>query len=189
MSRLTEVAQAEVLAVLQLGEAAIDATAGNGHDTCFLCERVGSTGRVFAFDIQTEALARTVEATGESANLVLIHLDHAGMRDAIPTQYHGRIGAIMFNLGYLPGGNKNVTTQTDSTVHAVSASLELLRPGGVLTVLAYTGHPGGVEEAEAVERLLERLSNTTFIAREYRSEPDSATTPRLFAVHKSIATG
>jgi hypothetical protein len=55
--------------------------------------------------------------------------------------------------------------------------------------LARMGHPGGAEETEAVERFLESLSNATFVVREYRGERDSATAPRLFVVHKSIATG
>jgi predicted methyltransferase len=189
MIRLTEVAHLAVRAVLQPGEVAIDATAGNGHDTRFLLDCVGLKGRVFAFDIIPEALAQTSKKIGHAKNVVLIKQDHAKMREAIPSVYHGRIGAIMFNLGYLPGGNKLVTTQADSTVRALAASLELLRPGGVLTILAYTGHPGGREEAEAVEGLLEKLSQTIFNVRKVQGESDSATAPQLFVVHKSFVNG
>jgi hypothetical protein len=60
------------------------------------------------------------------------------------------VAAITFNLGYLPGGNQMTTTRSDSTLTALRQSLELLRPGGVLSILAYRGHPGGREEALAV---------------------------------------
>src|SRR5262249_21317060 len=148
---------------------AIDATAGNGHDTRFLLECVGASGRVFAFDLQAEALAHTARAAGDVSNLTLFTRDHAEMRDAIPPEYHGHVGAVMFNLGYLPGGDHSITTQPTSTLKAISAALELLRPGGVLTVLAYTGHLGGAEEADAVAKLLGELSGV-FAVREEHAE-------------------
>jgi predicted methyltransferase len=141
MIRLTEAAHAAVRSVLQDGEIAIDATAGNGHDTRFLSECVGPSGRVFAFDIQAEALARTADLIGNAKSVTLCPFNHADMLEAIPAEYRGRSGVIMFNLGYLPSGDKTVITWSDSTVRAVIGSLALLRPGGVLTILAYTGPP------------------------------------------------
>jgi predicted methyltransferase len=189
MVRLTEVAHSVVRAMLKPGEIAIDATAGNGHDTRFLCERVGPTGRVFAFDIQQEALARTAVMIGKTTNVTLIPGDHASLSEVIPMEYQGRIGAIMFNLGYLPCGNKLVVTQTSSTISAVAASLKLLRPGGVLTVLAYTGHPGGVEEAEAVGKLLSDVSRAQFAVQKTSGDHSSLSTPLLFVVEKATIAG
>jgi predicted methyltransferase len=189
MIRLTQVAHAAVWAVLQYGEIAIDATAGDGHDTRFLSDCVGPTGRVIAFDIQDEALAQTAVTVANATNVTLLPFNHAVMFEAIPVEHHGRIGAIMFNLGYLPGGDKTVITQMESTVRAVDASLSILRPGGVLTVLAYTGHPHGMEETEAVSKILAKHSATEFQVREYRAETDSPTSPRLFVVHKAFANG
>lgn len=62
----------------------------------------------------------------------------------------GFYGAIMFNLGYLPRSDRSVTTEAATTIRAVSAGLCLLRPGGVLTVIAYRGHSGGAAESTAV---------------------------------------
>lgn len=156
MRKLTEDAHAAVRTVLQSGETAIDATAGNGHDTRFLAELVGPTGRVFAFDVQPAALARTsalLESAG-LANVTLLERDHAEIAEAVAAEFHGRIGAVMFNLGYLPGGDKAVTTRTATTIAAVRAAIGMLRPGGVLTVIAYPGHPGGAAECDAVRELL-----------------------------------
>ena len=149
--RATEIAQAAVSRVLKPGDLAIDATAGNGHDTLFLCERVGPQGKVIAFDIQEDALASTrtrlTESGVEPARCELIRADHETMADYGKA---GTITAITFNLGYLPGGDKTVITRTTTTLAALENALRLLKPGGVLTIVCYPGHEGGGEEAEAV---------------------------------------
>lgn len=182
--RLTELAHEAVRAVLGPGEVAIDATAGNGHDTAFLARLVGPSGRVFAFDIQPEALARTAARVGNTKAITLLVQDHAEMATAIPHEFHGRVAAIMFNLGYRPGGPPEIITRPETTCRAISAGLHLLRPGGVLTVIAYTGHPGGETEAVAVADLLRALPDPPFRVSEER--PLSKTpAPWLFVVHRS----
>src|SRR5262245_52101665 len=151
--------------------------------TRFLSELVGSSGRVFAFDVQPEALACTAASLRDAPNVTLLQCDHAEMRAAIPPVDCGYVG-VMFNLGYLPGDDHSVTTQTASTLAAIRAALELLRPGGVLTVLAYTGHAGGAEEADAVAQLLRAFSTHEELA-----EHGGTGAPRLFVVHKPPASG
>ncbi|MCS6864140.1 MAG: class I SAM-dependent methyltransferase [Gemmataceae bacterium] len=183
MPRLTEIAHSAVRAVLTNGEVAIDATAGNGWDTQFLLECVGRQGHVFAFDIQPQALAATAARIGDVPNVTLLARNHAELRNAIPTKYHGRIGAVMFNLGYWPGSDHAITTTPPSTLAAITAAWELLRDGGILTILAYTGHPGGAEEAAAVEQQLRRLGNNVAMeAIEGQASTKSA--PRLWIVRK-----
>ena len=48
-----------ILEHLGEGEVAVDFTMGNGGDTLFLSKTVGESGKVYAFDIQEEALAST----------------------------------------------------------------------------------------------------------------------------------
>lgn len=188
MTRLTAVAHDAVRAVLTPGEVAIDATCGNGHDTALLIACVGDAGRVFGFDVQPVALVRTRELLGEAPNVVLFARDHAELLDAVPAEYRGRVGAVMFNLGYRPGGDRTVTTRTASTLVALRAALELLRPGGVITVLAYPGHPVGREEADVVAALLRGLPEP-FQTQEVRSEPDKPGAPRLYLVHNGAGVG
>jgi predicted methyltransferase len=179
MIRQTEMAQLAVRQVIQPGEAAVDATAGNGHDSRFLAELVGPTGRVFALDVQPEAIARTAELLRAAglANVTLLAHDHADLAAIVP----GPVGAVMFNLGYRPGGNKSAVTRTPSTLAGLRAGLGLLRPGGVLTVVAYPGHPGGVEETAAVAAFLHGLPPGYAVI---DSPPDGnlETGPRLFVV-------
>ena len=142
---------------LAVGDVAIDATAGNGHDTAFLARLVGGSGRVYAFDVQQEALESTrTKLVDEEldSNVRLIQDDHAKMADHLDGGDFGGVGAVMFNLGYLPGGDKEVITTPSSSLDAVRAALDVIRPGGIVTVVAYVGHPGGQAEAEALEELI-----------------------------------
>jgi predicted methyltransferase len=156
-ARITELAHDFLRPHLRPGDIAIDATAGNGHDTRFIAQCVGPTGVVFALDIQTIALERTAALCAGFDTVHRIERSHADMKEAIPFEFHGRIAAVMFNFGYLPGGDKSIVTATDSSVAAVRAAAALLRPGGCLTAIVYPGHPGGEAEAEAVEAALREL--------------------------------
>jgi predicted methyltransferase len=143
---------------LQPGDWAIDATAGNGHDTLFLAQEVGSTGRVFAFDVQSAALEATRQRLGShAAQCHLIHASHHTLLEHLPKEASGRIAAAIFNLGYLPGAEKTCITQTETTLTAIAAAFTLLRPTGRLVVVVYPGHPGGDTEAAAVATQLTAL--------------------------------
>lgn len=150
MLRATEHAQLLVRDVLREGDWAVDATAGNGHDTVFLAGIVGPTGRVFGFDVQEAAVhAASVRLSG-LPQVSLIHCGHELLAERLPPDAQGRIAAVMFNLGYLPGGSKAVTTCAETTLAALYQALVLLKPGGIVTLVLYPGHPGGREEANAV---------------------------------------
>lgn len=155
--RLTEYAHRVVAKVLGPGYAAVDATVGNGHDTRFLLDRVGPDGFVWGFDIQADALSNTLARCGEHPNLRLIHQGHENLASWV----NKPVRAVMFNLGYLPSGDKSLVTQLDTTLKAVRTAMSLLAPGGILTILVYRGHPGGSEEAAAVELALQNEERTT----------------------------
>ena len=182
--RLTEQAQTLVRDVVRPGETVIDATAGNGHDTCFLAEAVGHDGRVFAFDVQNDALQRTSARLADVgyANVTLLQRSHAEVKAALPEVDHGSVAAVMFNLGYLPGGDHAVTTRTESSLTAISTALSLVRAGGIVTVLAYPGHAGGDDEAGNVQNLIEELPAAEFEISIRRSATTSETAPLLFII-------
>jgi len=182
--RLTEQAQTLVRDVVRPGETVIDATAGNGHDTCFLAEAVGHDGRVFAFDVQNDALQRTSARLADVgyANVTLLQRSHAEVKAALPEVDHGSVAAVMFNLGYLPGSDHAVTTRTESSLTAISTALSLVRAGGIVTVLAYPGHAGGDDEAGNVQNLIEELPAAEFEISIRRSATTSKTAPLLFII-------
>jgi len=183
MVPLTELAHQHLREHLAPGDMVIDATAGNGHDTLFLSRCVGPTGQVFAVDLQQAALDATQRRLDEARaeNVTLILGSHAELRDLIPCRYHGTVAAVMFNLGYLPGGDKSLITRSESTLRALDAAWQLLRPEGWLTVLAYPGHPGGQQELECVLNWRESLRNAE--CTEHGTERTGA--PRLLLFRKS----
>lgn len=172
---------------LSPGGVALDATAGNGHDTLALARGVQPNGRVFAFDIQQTALdatSRRLDAAGLIDTITLLEASHDTMADSLPSDVHGTVDAIMFNLGYLPGSDKTVITRPATTVPALHQALTLLRPGGVLTVVVYRGHDGGAEEARAVTEWAKRLDPSTVQVHSYRTLNRTAA-PELLVIDRA----
>lgn len=162
---LVQQAHTTLSKIIQAGDLVIDATVGNGHDTLFLAQCVGENGKVYGFDIQQAALdetCRRLDEAGLSQQVSLYHAGHEAMRIALPESLAGRAKAVMFNLGYLPGGDKQRTTTLNTTLAALEQSQQLLASGGAISVLAYTGHPGGREEAEAVKAWAAKLAPDYF---------------------------
>lgn len=183
---LLELAHQHIKDRLRSGAIAIDATVGNGHDTVFLVDCIKPSGQVYGFDIQKEAIDSAAAKTGMPDCLTLIQASHAAMGEKIPSEHHGNISACMFNLGYLPGGDKSIITQTATTVAALTAAAELLAGDGIITVLAYPGHPGGAEETVAVKQWCQRLGSERFKVMIIDSDTSHPTAPKLFIVSKTL---
>ena len=150
-----------LLRAVHAGDTVVDATMGNGHDTLFLAEHVGPEGHVYAFDIQQSALESTRKLLGENGmadRVTLFCRSHADLAEVVPAP----IAAVVFNLGWLPGGDHNITTLCESTQKAIGVALELLAPGGVLTVCAYPGHAEGDRERTMLISFFSALSNRRF---------------------------
>ena len=142
--------------VLKEGDCAVDATMGNGHDTLLLCQLVGETGHVDAFDVQQQALDNTralLAANGLESRATLHHAGHEHMGDLVPHS----VQLVMFNLGWLPGSDKQVRTQWPTTRKALDAALQLLTPLGLCVLCVYPGHPEGEEERQQLLAFLAAL--------------------------------
>lgn len=165
------------------GSVVVDATMGNGGDTCRLARLVGPCGRVYAFDVQEEAVRRTRTRLEEENLLDRCNLLLDG-HENMPRYVREPVDAVVFNLGWLPGAAKNVTTHVDTTLRALDASLALLKKNGVLTVCVYPGHEEGSRELDAVTAWSTRLNGKTTqsMMRKYLNQPPS--TPVLFAVQR-----
>lgn len=151
--KLTGLAHKLAAEVLAEGGTAIDATAGNGQDTAYLAKLVGEKGRVLAIDIQPLAVATTkarLGSEGVAARCDVRVADHADLAQ-LAAPLEGKVDCILFNLGYLPGSDHSLTTRPITTGKALRAALGLVRPGGRIVCVAYTGHPGGEDESETVE--------------------------------------
>lgn len=184
MVDLKELHKHFILEHLSEGEVAVDFTMGNGNDTLFLSKTVGETGRVYAFDIQEEALKSTkarLESEGAPENYTLICASHDRVKEFVKEP----IKAGMFNLGYLPGsGKKAVTTMRRTTMPAVEAALDLLLPDGVLIIAIYPGHEEGELEGEMLREYFCGTSKYKICPSEFRIL-NSMTSPYFFLVEKS----
>lgn len=159
----------------------VDFTMGNGYDTLYLCSLVPK-GIVYAFDIQKDALINTKKRLDEakiSAKAVLIHDSHENANKYIDTQ----IDAGMFNLGYLPGGDKSVHTMHESTLVAVKDAISMLKKGGVLVISIYPGHDEGKIEADKLIEMLSEYDKKLYSVSRFQlvNSPDA---PFVIAVEK-----
>lgn len=183
MLRATELAHSLIRQTLRPGRWAIDATVGNGHDTLFLAQQIGAGGRVFGFDIQEKALASARKRLEELPQISLHHAGHERMTEILPGDAKGRITAIMFNLGYLPGNDHSITTQSETTIAALDQALSLLAVKGLITLVLYTGHPGGAEEATDVLAFAKGLP-AHFAASHFVRLNSAAPAPELLAIER-----
>ena len=165
------------------GARAVDATMGNGHDTLWLCELAGENGKVYAFDVQAEAVERTRQRLTEKqvdARAELFCLGHQHMAEVIREP----VDAIVFNLGWLPGAEHGVTTQTPTTLQAVNAALEVLKEDGLMTICIYPGHEEGTRELHALLNWASSLDDKRFDAmlKTYVNQPNDP--PQMLAIRK-----
>lgn len=146
-----------ILTHLREGDVCADFTMGNGHDTEFLSKTVGEAGHVYAFDIQKQAVESTAARLREAGcpeNYTLVHDSHHRAKNYIPE----KIRAGMFNLGWLPGGDKSITTMRETTLPAIEAAIDLMDEDAVITVAVYPGHPEGDAEGKMLEEYFETIS-------------------------------
>jgi 16S rRNA C1402 N4-methylase RsmH len=182
--RQTEKAHIFLKEILRCGDHAIDATAGNGHDTKFLAEQVGSIGHVYAFDLQKESIkesTRRIKEVGFLERVTFFQNCHSELAKKLSGRIDLKIKAVTFNLGYLPGGDKNLTTQPNTTLLALKQAYEILAPDGKISVIAYRGHPGGREEFENVENYINKM-NWKF---KKSSDCNDSDSPVLFILSKN----
>ena len=160
------------------GAVCIDATAGRGYDTAFLCELVGKSGKVMAFDIQEKAVQSTKALLQEKGLEAEVYLEsHTLMNHYACAE---SVDGIMFNFGYLPGGDHEICTHKEESIKAIETGLKLLKKQGVMTLCIYHGGDTGFEEKEAIMSYLKTIDSKkyTVIVSEFFNRPNF---PPIFA--------
>lgn len=140
--------------LVQIGSIAVDATCGNGRDTLYLAELIlnEQSGKVYAFDIQekaienTKALLQSKLSEKTIQKIELICDSHC----QIESYCQDQLDLIVFNLGYLPGADKSLTTLSTTTLISLKKSLDLLKNGGYLSIMCYPGHEEGAVESKKI---------------------------------------
>lgn len=160
------------------GAFCIDATAGRGNDTAFLCTLSGRTGYVLSFDIQQEALDSTsaLLASRGLENARLILDSHSEMeRYAQPET----ADCIMFNFGWLPAGNHKIFTMPETSISAIEAGLRLLKPRGIMSLIIYYGRDCGFAERDALLEYFKTIDSReyTVIVCDFTNRPNNPSIP------------
>lgn len=184
MWRATDMAQLLLARKLQPGDVVVDATVGNGHDTLFLANEVGPTGRVFGFDVQESALKNAADRLGDRPQVTLLHAGHETLAEHLADANQLSIAAAMFNLGYLPGADRTIVTRSETTLAALRQALTLLQPGGTVTMVLYPGHLGGGQEAADLLGFVQALADG-FAASRYQRMNALAPAPELLLVERT----
>lgn len=157
----------------------VDFTCGTGKDTLFLSE-LCPQGQVHGFDIQKQAIETTDKLLHEhNKTNVKLHLDnHENFKTYLNAYDIG-----VFNLGYLPGSDLNIATETQTTLNTVKLALAHLSSKGLLVIVCYINHPGGAQEASAVTEYVEQLSDSFATVTKY-SFLNKKTAPFVLAIEK-----
>nr|WP_249315314.1 class I SAM-dependent methyltransferase [Bacillus sp. FJAT-49711] len=173
--------------VVKPGDIVIDATIGNGHDTLFLARLVEDTGHVYGFDIQKSALHETNKLLASNKLLhraSLFHTGHEHVIDVIPKDKHELIRSAIFNLGYLPKGDKSVITKPETTIIAVHHLLQVMASGGIIVLVVYYGHDGGKMERDALLRYTSSLDQKKYHVLQYAFINQINHPPFIVAIEK-----
>ncbi len=161
INKITEVNKLFLDKIINKDDVVVDATMGNGYDTIYLGKLVGENGKVYAFDVQEEALKSTrkkVEKENMNNIIELILDGHENLDQHVKEN----VACVVFNLGYLPRAKHQIITKPDTTLEAIKKSLTLLKPNGVISIAIYTGHEGGMEEKNYISEYLNRLDQNEF---------------------------
>lgn len=171
---------------IQPGESVVDATCGNGNDTLMLSQATGPNGHVYAFDIQLQAIEQTKTRLEENniSNVTLIHDGHENADHYVPKELTGKLAGAIFNLGYLPGSDKQIITTPTHTIAAIDKLIGYLKPEGIIVCVVYYGHAGGNDEKNALLDHLSRFDQKYFQVLQYGFVNQKNNPPFILAIEK-----
>ena len=170
---------------VKIGDTVIDATVGKGNDTLFLASLVGKTGQVIGFDVQEEAIVFTEQKcinNGVSSHVTLHQVSHEHAHTYVAADTE--LGGIIYNLGYLPGSDKSITTLCESTVSSIHTLLPRLRIGSLMILVVYSGHSTGKIEKQGILDYVERLNQDYYSVLRYEFINQKNNPPFLLAIEK-----
>lgn len=183
INKITDVNKIFLEKIIEKGDVVIDATMGNGYDTVYLGNLVGENGKVYAFDVQEEALKSTrkkVIRDNMEDRVELILDGHENLDKYVKES----VSCIVFNLGYLPRAKHVIITKPDTTLEAIKKGLNLLKPNGIMSIAAYIGHEGGLEEKNHICEYLDSLDQKEYNVLHMEFTNQINNPPQLILVEK-----
>lgn len=141
------------------GDICVDATAGRGRDTLLLSLLAGDEGHVYSFDIQKEAIESTAALLKKEnrSNVTLILDSHHNLKNYVKSAK-----CVVFNLGFLPGGDHKIYSRPETSLAAIDAALDTISVDGFVSICSYYGGDTGFEEHDALMNYLKKLDSKKF---------------------------
>jgi hypothetical protein len=174
--------------LFQDGDVAIDATCGNGKDSLVLAgflSRKKHTS-LLCIDIQEIAVRNTEKLLQKEASEFLPFVTfETRSHETFPKDLKGSVKLVIYNLGYLPGSDKTLTTKVSSTLTSVTNAMNILAPGGVINITCYPGHPEGALEEAALTEFLSTLDPALWSVTGVRFHNRKAS-PSVLLLQKSL---
>jgi len=192
----TQIFKTLIESFLYEGMTAVDCTVGNGHDTLFLAQRAGVSGQVYGFDVQASALSSTKEKIDSEENCAPVKLflkGHEHLTKTLQSEFNGlnddassglSVDIVVYNLGYLPRHDKTITTMTTTTLESVKQAMEIIKPGGVVSIICYPGHDEGSKELDMLSVFLRSVDQSKFDILKSEFINQSNRPPILFLIEK-----
>lgn len=131
-----------------------DMTCGNGWDSQYILQKIDG-GFLYAFDIQERACRNTKTRLSGFQNFQVIQDSHQNVQ-----KYCSKCDLAIYNLGYLPHGDKNITTNYHEVIHSLQELMAMHTRYIFLTV--YVGHTAGKEEKVFVEKFLRQVDQQEY---------------------------
>lgn len=182
VERILPFAKSLIISHINEASTVVNATCGNGHDTLFLAQHVPK-GHVYGFDIQEAAIKAAREKVKDYNNTTLILDGHEHVSRYIK-QEDLPIDAAIFNLGYLPKGDKHIVTTSETTIQAIESLFEMLAPEGIIVIVIYPGHPEGRIESNVVFEYLQQFDQQKAHVLQYGFINQQNNPPYICAIEK-----
>lgn len=174
----TKFTQLIVKQYINSDSACVDMTLGNGNDTLFLAQNCRF---VYGFDIQQEAIVnsrRLLEDNNLLDKCQLILDSHENIDKYVKEE----VDVFVYNLGYLPNGNCDITTNYVSTINSLQKALLLLKRNGLIIINIYYGHPSGLIEREQLINYVSNLDNKYHVG--YYQKLNQTNAPEIVVIEK-----
>lgn len=177
MDKILEYSKKVILEKIKKEDTCIDMTCGRGNDTIFLAN---NCKKVYAFDIQKEAILSTKGKTKDCNNVIIIEDSH----ESVDKYVNEEVGIVIYNLGYLPKGDHNITTHYSSVISSIYKVLKLLREGGLIAITVYPGHEEGKNESINLDFQLREFNQKEYEVLKYEFINQANNPPYLYLIEK-----
>lgn len=160
---------------------AIDMTCGNGIDSKLILDSF-DIKKLYCFDIQQQALDNTKNLLKNYRNYEIILDNHKNFDKYIKEN----VDFAIYNLGYLPRGDKEITTNYIDVEESLNKLLNKLNKNAVIIITFYPGHLSGKIESKEVLTFLKKLNQKQYMILKFTFENQKNNPPFVVMIQNIL---